>query len=282
MHWFVMAEDATWLKDLIPQLTAFGTRIVGALLILLVGLWVGRRLSNMLGRSLERRSFDPTLTKFFANCVRYLILLLILLMCLGLFGADVTSFAAILAAMGFAVGLALQGTLSNFSAGIMLLAFRPFKVGDVVSMAGVVGKVNEIELFTTTVDTPDNRRIIIPNGSIFGSTIENITFHSERRVDVSVGCDYSADIDQTRAVLERVASEIPGQAADRAPQVVLQELGASSVDWQLRVWVPTGDFWPTREAIVRAIKVALDDANIGIPFPQMDVHLDPPQIAQAV
>jgi small conductance mechanosensitive channel len=281
MQWLVLQAggETTWLENLVPQLTTYGTRIIGALLILLIGLWVGRRLGNMLGRSLERRDFDPTLSKFFSNCVRYLILTLIVLMCLGLFGADVTSFAAILAAMGFAVGLALQGTLSNFSAGIMLLAFRPFKVGDVVNMAGVVGKVDEIQLFTTTIDTADNRRIIIPNGSIFGSTIENITFHPVRRVDVSVGCEYSADIDQTRTVLERVAAEIPGQAEGKDPQVVLQELGASSVDWQVRVWVPTGDFWPTREALVRAIKVALDDASIGIPFPQMDVHLDPPQAA---
>jgi small conductance mechanosensitive channel len=195
---------------------------------------------------------------------------------LGIFGVETTSFAAVLAGAGLAIGMAFSGTLGSFAAGVMLLAFRPFKVGDVVTVAGVTGKVDQVGIFSTTLDTPDNRRFIIPNASITGSTIENISHHPVRRADVSVGTDYSADVDQTRAVLERVANELPGRLQDKDPQVVLVELGASSVDWQVRIWVDAADFWAVKEAATRAVKVALDEAGIGIPFPQMDVHLDQP------
>lgn len=156
----------------------------------------------------------------------------------------------------------------------MLLVFRPFKVGDVVSVAGITAKVVEIELFTTLFDTPDNRRIIVPNGQIFGSTIENITFHETRRVDVNVGTDYGADLKETRAVLERVAANVEGGLDDPAPQIYLTELAGSSINWAVRVWAQTPDYWAVRERITDEIKDALDDAEIGIPFPQMDVHLD--------
>lgn len=248
--------------------------LLGAIALLFLTFWVaawGRRVTK---RSLERTGMDLMLTRFSANLVRYGILILGGLAVLSIFGISVASFAAILAAAGFAIGLALQGTLGNFSAGAMLLIFRPFKVGDVVSVGGTTGKVVELDLFTTKFDTPDNRRIIVPNGSVFGSTIENITHHPTRRVDVDVGTSYDADLGKTREVLERVAGSTEGGLEDPAPQVYLKALGGSSIDWAIRVWANTPDYWAVKERLTAEIKDALDEAGIGIPYPQMDVHLD--------
>jgi small conductance mechanosensitive channel len=191
-----------------------------------------------------------------------------------MFGIQTTSFAAVIGAAAFAIGLAFQGTLSNIASGVMLLIFRPFKVSDVINAAGVTGRVIEIGLFTTCFDTLDNRRIFVPNALIFGGTIENVTYHEKRRVDVSVGTDYGADLDEVRAVLERSIASVEGAVDDPEPQIYLLELGGSSIDWSVRVWCMTDDYWPVREATTRAVKIGLDAAGIGIPFPQMDVHVD--------
>lgn len=256
--------------------TTYGLRVIGVLVALFVAWTVAGWLRNKLQRSLEKRSFDATLTRFFANLARYAILVGTVLGCLGVFGIQTTSFAAVIGAAGLAVGLAFQGTLSNFAAGVMLLIFRPFKVGDMVNIAGITGVVQGIELFTTEMTSPDNRRFIVPNSAIFGSNIENVTHHATRRVDVPVGVDYAADIDQTREVLEAMVKEIPGGLEDPAPQIFLKELGASSVDWVVRVWCNTGDYWGVYQEIIRRTKQALDAAGLGIPFPQMDVHFDEP------
>ena len=256
------------------QLVPLALNLLGAIVVLIITLYLAKWGKKLTHKALEKAKVDTTLVKFFANLTKYIILILGGLAVLGLFGIPIASFAAILAAVGFAIGLALQGTLSNFSAGVMLLLFRPFKVNDFVSVAGVLGKVVEIELFTTLLDTPDNRRIIVPNGSIFGATIENITYHETRRVDVNVGTDYSADLRETRKVLEGVINSAEGVHKDPAPQVYLMELGDSSINWVVRVWTDTPNYWALREQLTASIKNALDGASIGIPFPQMDVHLD--------
>jgi len=184
--------------------------------------------------------------------------------------------AALVAAAGFAIGLAFQGTLSNFASGVLLLVFRPFKVGDFVNAGGVTGQINEIDLFTVTLDTPDNRRIIVPNSSISGGTIENISFHKHRRIEVLVGVEYAADIDHTRRVLTEAAEALRPQLIDghdRGYAVILDNLGASSVDWKVRFWVASANFWAVKEQLTGEIKRRLDGAGIGIPFPQMDVHV---------
>jgi small conductance mechanosensitive channel len=267
-------------NSIAPLITQYGVKVIGVLVVLIIGWIVAGWAGSAMLKGLRKAKIDETLSKFASKATKSLILLFVILGCLGVFGVNVTSFAAVLAASAFALGLAFQGSLSNFSAGVMLLVFRPFKVGDVVSVAGVTAKVDEIGLFTTTMDTPDNRRLILPNSAIFGATIENITHHPTRRVDVAVGTDYSADIDQTREVLMKAAQEIPDQIPGKDPQVALTGLGGSSVDWAVRVWVDAGNFWPTKEALTRSVKLALDNADIGIPFPQMDVHMD--QIAAAV
>ncbi len=251
-----------------------GVDIVKVLVLLLVAWIVAGWTRRIVQRSLERINFDVTLTRFLASTSRWLVLLLAVLACLGVFGVETTSFAAVIGAAGIAIGLAFQGTLSNFAAGVMLLIFRPFKVGDSVTTAGQTGKINSIELFTTSLDTFDNRRFIIPNSSIFGAVIENISHHTKRRADVDVGVDYAADIDRTRDVLTQAAANVPGGLDDPAPVVVLLGLGASSVDWSVRVWANASEFLDVKQATVRAVKLALDEAGIGIPYPQMDVHLD--------
>ncbi len=261
-------------SDLVVLITGYAVRIVGVLAMLFIGWIIAGWTGKIVRRTCDRAKIDLTLGKFFSKLARWAILVMVVLACLNQFGINTTGFAAVLAAAGFAVGMALQGSLSNFAAGVMLLIFRPFKVGDFVSVAGQTGKVNEIELFTTTLDTPDNRRLILPNGAVFGATIENITFHATRRADIAIGVDYTADIDKTREVLCEAIKSIPNILDDPAPQVALTGLGASSVDWAVRVWANASDIWPVKEATLRAVKNALDDASIGIPFPQMDVHLD--------
>ena len=262
-------------SSLVELGATWGIRILGVLAALLVAFSVAGWARKATSRALGRLNIDPTLAKFFANLARYAVLVAAILGCLGVFGIETTSFAALIGAAGLAVGLAFQGTLSNFAAGIMLLIFRPFRAGDVVVVAGQTGVVQEIELFTTELTALDNRRIIIPNSSIFGAIIENLTHHPVRRVDISVGTAYAADIDRTRTVLEAAVQASRGVLDDPAPQVLLASLGASSVDWQVRAWCKTEDYWTVCEGVIRDVKVALDSAGIGIPFPQTEVHLAP-------
>lgn len=267
MQDFIQSVDTAYLLDL-------GLNVVAALAIIVVALFIAGWAKRGTTRALDRANVDPTLGKFFSNMARYLVLVIAGIAVLEKFGVSVASLAAVLAAAGFAVGLALQGSLQNFAAGVMLLVFRPFGVGDVVEAAGQKGKIFEISLFTTQMDTPDNRRIIIPNGEIFGSTIENITFHDTRRVDVSVGTDYPASLDETREVLVAAAESVEGRLEEKDVVVYLDSLGDSCINWSVRVWSTTPDYWDVRERLTQAVKDHLDDAEIGIPYPQMDVHLD--------
>jgi small conductance mechanosensitive channel len=270
-----MDMDAQQLMDTVWELViTYGIKVIGVFVLLIIARIVARWVGSRVTRSMERSEVDATLTKFFAKLASTGIFVLAIIAALGVFGVETASFAAVLAGAGLAIGLAFQGTLSNFSAGVMLLVFRPFKVGDWVQVAGVSGGVDQIDLFTTTLDTADNRRLIVPNSAIFGTTIENVTYHEKRRVEVLVGTSYGADLDRVREVLESVCRNLEGVLEDPAPAVYLWELGASSIDWRLRVWSKTADFWAVRERLTRAAKVALDREGISIPFPQMDVHLD--------
>lgn len=254
----------------------YGPPIIGVLLLLLVAhavaAWVGVLVRRLLGRA----KVEQTLADFLGSVAQWGLMILAIVACLGVFGVETTSFAAVIGAATLAIGLAFQGSLSNLAAGIMLLIFRPFKVDDWINVGGHIGRVAELTLFTTHLDTPDNRRIIVPNGSVFGSTIESFTHHDTRRVDVPVGVEYPADLDRTRQVLEQAAAGVPGRLDDPPAQIILLGLGDSSIDWQVRVWTKTDDYWTTLDATVLAVKKALDEAGLGIPFPQMDVHLDQP------
>lgn len=266
-------------ESLINFGATWGIRVVGVLAAFFVALFISRWAQRALTRSLERKQFDLTLTRFFGALIRWVILGGVIIGCLGVFGIQTASFAAAIAAIGLAIGLALQGTLSNFAAGVMLLVFRPFKVGDLINAAGQLGIVDQLQLFTTDMKTLDNRKLVVPNSAIFGSVIENITAETTRRVDVPVGVAYDADIDETRQVLEQVPGKIPDALPEPPPQIFLKELGASSVDWVVRIWCPTDKYWDVYQAIIRETKKALDGAKLSIPFPQTDVHLDPEVVA---
>lgn len=253
-------------------ITLWVIRLIGVAIALFAG-WAAARLAAQFARrGMERARFDPMVAGFLANAVRWAIIAMVVVACIGALGFATTSFAAILGAAGLAVGLALQGTLGSLAAGVLLLVLRPFRVGDVIRAAGEIGKVVEVTLFTTLIDTADNRRIIVPNKAILDGNIENITHHERRRVDVDVGVEYAADLDRTREVLMAAIAAVPGALTDPAPDVALMNLGASSVDWQVRVWAPAPDWFAVKQATIRAVKMALDEAGLGIPFPQMDVH----------
>ena len=244
--------------------------IVLIILVFIVAGWV----SKLTGKAVRRAKVEETLARFLSNIARYIVLIAGGVAILGTLGVETTSFAAVIAAVGFAIGMAMSGMLGNIASGVMLLLFRPFKVGDVVSAGGTTGKIFEIGLFTTIFDTPDNRRIIVPNNEIFGGTIENVSHHATRRVAIDVGTDYGADIDKAREVMLAAAKATENVLGDPEPAVVLTGLGGSSIDWSVRVWVNAADYWGVMDALTRNVKYALDEAEIGIPFPQMDVHID--------
>lgn len=255
------------------------TRVIVALLFLIIGWWGARKVESLAERALARMKIDVMLIRFAASLIRWALITLIVLAALGTIGVRTTSFAAVLGAAGIAIGLACQGVLGSLAAGVLLLALRPFKVGDFVRVGGETGTVVEVGLFTTLLNTPDNRRVIVQNKNVFAGNIENVTFHPRRRIDIPVGVSYDADIDRTRQILEEAAAATPGGLQDPAPQIWLDALADSSVNWVVRLWANGADFGATRQALVRQIKLSLDAAGIGIPYPQMDVHLPRPDKA---
>ena len=272
-----MNNDATARNELMND---YFVPAAMALILMIVGYMVASFIGGFIGNMVSTR-IDKTFGRFAGKMAKNAIMVLVLLGALGYFGVDVTSFAAILAAAGFAVGMALQGTLSNFAAGVMLLVFRPFKVDDYISVADTEGTVEEIDLFTTKLNTLDHRHIIIPNSNIFGQTMINFTHNACRRVDVTVGVSYDAETKQTRRILTTAIAGIPGTLQTPAPQVYLMELGDSSVVWQCRVWCTPDQYWGVRENVTEIAKATLDAAGIGIPYPQMDIHVAGRVLAKA-
>ncbi|MEM6491509.1 MAG: mechanosensitive ion channel domain-containing protein, partial [Pseudomonadota bacterium] len=241
------AEVTAWLAE-------YGIGVVGAVLTLIIGFWASGRAKKVVSRLVMKTGeADVMLAGFLGSLAKYAIIAAVVIAVLQQFGVETASLIAVLASAGLAIGLALQGTLSHLAAGVMLLLFRPFKVGDVVNLNGQLGKVDEIELFTTSLDTFDNRRIILPNSDVFGTTIENITHHPVRRVDIEVGAAYDADIDSTRQALERAVKTTVGVLTTPEPNVVLASLGASSVDWIVQGWAPTGDYLAVKQALIRSV-----------------------------
>ena len=256
-----------------PMLVTWGIRIAGVLVVMWLAIKIAAKIQDITVRKLTARGFDETLAQFLGNMIKYGIAVMAALSCLSVFGIETTSFAAIIGAAGLAIGLAFQGSLSNVAAGVLLVTLRPYKTGDVITVAGQTGKVDAIGLLATTLDTPDNKRIIVPNSAILGGTIVNVTFHDSRRVDVSVGVDYGASMEQTRDTLLAAAQRVKGRSDVRPIQIVLVALGDSSVDWQVRIWCDTANYFAVLEEATNEIKLALDTAKIGIPYPTMDLNI---------
>lgn len=250
----------------------YTVRVVGVCVVLFVGNWLSKLVERMTLNALRKAEMDTTVRRFLARAARTTLMVLVIIACLGVFGIETTSFAAILGAAGLAIGLAFQGTLSSISAGVMLLTLRPFKVGDLIIVAGFEGIVQEIGLFTVELNTWDMRRIILPNSAVFGAPLENHSHSPKRRVEVDVGVDYGCDIRAAREVIFEACKTIEDTLDE--PQAYLVGLGGSSVDFQARVWVAPERYLAVRDQLTEAVKLALDEAGISIPFPQMDVHLD--------
>ncbi|CUS47249.1 MAG: small conductance mechanosensitive channel MscS [Idiomarinaceae bacterium HL-53] len=268
-----MENVLTWLKDNQEAILLMSGKIVVALLIIIVGFILSRFLSKTLEKRLDKSSVDNAVVSFMAAILRAIIIIAALLMALSHVGIQTTSFIAILGAAGLAIGLALQGSLSNFASGVLIMIYRPFKSGDYVDAGGIAGTVSKIELFTTVLMTPDNKKVIVPNSRITGSEITNFSEEPIRRVDMVVGVSYSANLQKTKQVLMEVISSDERMLQDPAPRVSVNELADSSVNFIVRPWVKSEDYWPFYWDTMEKIKDALDANGIEIPFPQMDVHL---------
>lgn len=261
------------LPELTPLIITHGLSFTGAALILLAGLWFSGRADKWVV-ALVRRSphIDDMLQGFFGNIARYVVLITTILAVLGQFGIQTTSLIAVLGAAGLAVGLALQGTLSNVAAGVMLLIFRPFRAGHFVEVGGIAGTVKELSLFTTELATADNVQIIVPNSQVWGQAVRNYSFHATRRVDIIFGISYGDDIGKAMAAIRAVIDADPRCRKDPAPLIAVTALSASSVDIVLRVWTRTEDYWPVKFDTTRAVKERLDAEGITIPFPTQTVY----------
>jgi small conductance mechanosensitive channel len=261
------------IDTLVEGVSRFGLQIVSAIAIFVVGRWLARKASNLLERGLKRAEMDSTLVGFFRNMSYFGLLIMVVIAAVGQVGVQTTSFIAVLGAAGLAVGLALQGSLANFAAGVLMIIFRPFKAGDFIEAAGTAGVAEEIELFTTKMRTPDNKTIIIPNAQITAGTITNYSARETRRLDLVFGVSYADDLDEVKRVIGEVLAEEPRLLADPEPLVGLLSLGDSSVNFAVRPWVRSSEYWPVFFALQEAMKKRFDQEGISIPFPQRDVHL---------
>ncbi|MEM7410983.1 MAG: mechanosensitive ion channel domain-containing protein [Myxococcota bacterium] len=270
------------LESLSSLLSTWGLRVVGAIAFLVVGLIVARIVKRWTRKGLERTRLDETLVPFFASLAYYAVLTFVGIGVLGLFGIPTTSFVAVLGAAGLAIGLALQGSLSNLASGVMLLIFRPFRLGDYVEAGGVEGTVEEIGLFASSLATLDNTLIVLPNSAVWGATIKNFTAKEARRNDLSFGISYSDDIDDARAAILRVLRADQRVLADPAPQVWVTAMGESSVDLLVAPWCKPEHYWDLRFDLYQKVKEGLEAGGATIPFPQRDLHvLDMPKQAGA-
>ena len=252
------------LDTFLDLLVHYGTRTVGVLILLLVVWQLAGWIYRVVAGNLGRTRLDPTLVRFAARLSWWGILLLGVLASLSVFGVETTSFAALIGAIGLTIGLALQGMLGHVAAGIMLVLYRPYKIGDLITVVGQTGRVHEIDLFTTTLDTLDNRRVVIPNGAIFGSPIDNTTYHPRRRVEIRVIVAAAAEMDRTREVLLAAARAVPRRLDSPAPFVEVQNLSPAGIEWSVYVWVGTSDLSEARQSALAGVKRALEEAGISV------------------
>ncbi len=254
-------------------LAFYGVRILTAIVILVVGRWIARAFGRLVQRLMENRKVDPTLTGFVGNLTYYALFTFVVLAALSQLGIQTTSFIAVIGAAGLAIGLALQGSLANFAAGFMLIFFRPFRVGDLIEGAGVKGTVENIQIFTTQLKTPDNKIIIIPNANLTSDNIVNWSATGTRRVDMVFGIGYEDDIDKARSIINDVIAANDRILKNPAPTVAVSELADSSVNFVVRPWVNSEDYWGVYFELTETIKKRFDAAGVSIPYPQRDVHL---------
>lgn len=251
----------------------WGPRLLLALVVLVVGLWIINRVVAMFRKGMEAREVEPSLAGFVESLSSILFKALLLVSVASMVGIETTSFIAILGAAGLAVGLALQGSLANFAGGVLILVFKPYKVGDFIDAQGVAGTVKGIQIFNTIITTPDNKQVIVPNGAISNGIITNVSAEATRRVDFVFGIGYGDDIASARAEIASVIGAEDRVLDDPEPLVVVSELADSSVNFTVRVWVNAADYWGVFFDLTEAVKLRFDERGISIPFPQSDIHV---------
>ena len=255
------------------MLVEYGPKLIGALVVLFVGLWIIKALNRSIKKLMLKSKMDDSLVPFLSSLIGSILKVLLIISVMGMIGIEMTSFIAILGAAGLAIGMALSGTLQNLAGGVMILIFKPFKVGDFIEAQGYMGVVKEIQIFNTILTTPDNRKIIIPNGGLSASSMVNYSAMETRRVDFTFGIGYGDDIDKAREVILGEINKLPYVLKDPEPFVMVGELADSSVNFTTRVWVKGEDYWTCFFELTENVKKALDANNISIPYPQTDVHL---------
>ena len=260
----------TQVQDLVA---AWGLKVIAAIAIFIIGRWIAQGVRRVVRRVMEKAEVDPIIIGFTASIAYIALLAFVVIAALGQLGIQTTSFIAILGAAGLAIGLALQGSLANFAAGFLMIIFRPFKVGDFIEGAGVAGVVEAIQIFTTTLKTGDNKLIIIPNAKLSGDNIINYSAQETRRVDMTVGVAYDADLSRVKEILKEIVSKDERVLSDPEPMIAVAELADSSVNLVVRAWVKTADYWGVKFDATETIKKRFDEEGIGIPFPQRDIHI---------
>ena len=261
-----------WMNILIEVGSEYGIKVLGAIIIWIIGSWIIKRVKRLLIKAMDKVEYDESLEKFISSLIVVSLRIILFIVILGNLGVETTSFAAVLAAAGLAIGLALQGSLSNFAGGVLILIFKPYKTGDFIAAQGEMGVVKQIEIFTTKLNTTDNKEVILPNGAVSNGNITNYSSEKKRRVDITMGVSYDADIKQTKELLMKVLTDNKKVLSDPEPMIVLGELADSSVNFYLRPWALGDDYWDVYFEVMESCKIELDKAGIEIPFPQMDIY----------
>lgn len=254
-------------------ITTYAVKVAVALAIFIIGKWLVKKVTALIDTALKKGGVEVTLIKFLTKLTYYILMIVVLITAAGQLGIKTTSLLTILGAAGLAVGLALKDSLSNFASGVMIILFRPFKVGDFITAAGNSGSVRRIDIFNTVLMTGDNQRIFIPNSSITGGAITNVNFEETRRIDLVMGIGYDDDIREAKATLEEIVKSDSRILDDPAPKIAVAELADSSVNFVVRPWVKTADYWAVRFDLIEKIKLTFDEKGISIPYPQQDVHM---------
>jgi len=269
-----MESLQNWFNSLsMSEILAFSWQIVGALLIFIIGRWVAKAIVGMMRKAMTRKQLDEILINFLANIVYVFLLLSVVLIAVSYLGIAVTPLVAVLGGAALAVGLALQSSLSNFASGLMLVGFRPFSKGNFVEAGGVSGTVSSVGIFQTQLTTPDNRHVIVPNSEITSQPITNYSAFDTRRIDLIIGVGYDDDLKTAQSVMKKVIEGHDKVLKDPEPVVLMMELGDSSVNFAVRPWVKTPDYWGVRGELLESLKVELEAAGCSIPYPQRDVHM---------
>ncbi|MFD0963616.1 mechanosensitive ion channel family protein [Pseudofulvibacter geojedonensis] len=261
------------LETILGYVESYGLPVIKAILIWIIGSWIIGKVMKQVSKIMSKRDYEPSLQKFLSNLLSWLLKILLIVTILGTLGVQTTSFAAILASAGLAIGMALQGSLANFAGGVLIMIFKPFKIGDLISAQGETGVVKEIEIFTTKLNSPENREIIIPNGILSNGNITNFSSEGKLRVDLTIGVGYDEDIKKTKEVLMKVLTDNPKVLQEPAPTVAVSELADSSVNFAVRPWSTTANYWDVYFETLENVKIALDEAGIEIPYPHsVEIH----------